>query len=538
MMRYLVDSSRKRKRRCFFGRVRFRLVLIAFSLLIAERATPAAEIATNGVGGGAWTDPATWRGKKVPTADDDVVIQKNDIVIFDRGDGQPTCRKLQIDPKGGLTFKTGAGKLVLAVTDGIESFGAIRLDGTKSASDEFEIRLIGDAAKRVIKLGKGGALLLYGRANLPNDRRNVSLTAPPEKEQLPGLVECQGSVTIDWQRASIKDVKLYAINLDNTGAKANERLKLADNVCTGMARFYCQGCDTPEIVRNQFDNIGGKATGEAAISAHTCSLAEIKDNVIKGGFPTGIAVNVAVDNVVTGNTIEKCSIGIQGGYGVPNVMIRQATIKACDTGVKLEGASGVLENVTVEGAATAYYQTNCKLQLTGFRCKDLAKKGVAVEFDSGTLSLLNCELKPEDIKILPQKPDPAKPPPPEIVTCLHYVVVKATGAPKGALIEVRTAAPAPPAGTADPNVRNSPAALADGLTPLPKDVMPLMVKAWAYNPQGQFVKGPEYAIKLLGPAPKEGADRPVLKTQMFGPPPVTFRAEATDKTPTVEVKLP
>ena len=79
---------------------------------------------------------------------------------------------------------------------------------------------------------------------------------------------------------------------------------------------------------------------------------------------------------------------------------------------------------------------------------------------------------------------------------------------------------------------------ADGLTPLPKDVMPLMVKAWAYNPQGQFVKGPEYAIKLLGPAPKEGADRPVLKTQMFGPPPVTFRAEATDKTPTVEVKLP
>src|SRR5207248_1848768 len=116
----------------------------------------AAEIASNGFGGGAWSDPASWRGKKVPGPDDDIIIQKNDVVVFDRGDtGKPTCRKLQIDPRGGLTFKTGAGKLVLAVTEPIETYGAIRLDGTKSASDEFELRLIGDAAgKRLVKLGK------------------------------------------------------------------------------------------------------------------------------------------------------------------------------------------------------------------------------------------------------------------------------------------------------------------------------------------------------------------------------------------------
>ena len=501
----VLNPSRKRKQRTPARRLRFRLELIVFVLLFAKSSAPAAEIASNGIGGGAWSDPTTWRGRKVPTADDDVAIQKNDVVTFGRGDGKPTCRKLQIDPKGGLTFKTGAGKLVFTVSDGIETFGAIRLDGTKSASDEFEIRLIGDAAtKRVIKLGKGGALLLYGRANLPDGKRNVALVAPPDKEQAPGLVECNGAAMIDWQRATIKDVKLYAIGLDNTGAKANERLRVADNSCTGMSRLYCQGCDTPEIVRNQFDNIGGKATGEAAINAHTCPLAEIKDNVIKGGFPVGIGIYVAVDNVVTANTIEKCNIGIQGGYGVPNVMIKNATIRGCDTGVKLEGASGVVENVVVEGATTAFYQTTCKLQITSFRFKELAKKGIAVEFDSGTLSLLNCELKPDEIKVVPRKPDPAKPPPPEIVTCLQYVVVKAADAAKGTLVEVRTAAPAPPPGVSDANVRNSPAPINDGLTPLPKDLMPVIVKAWAFNPQGQFVKGPDYAIKLLGLAPKGG----------------------------------
>jgi len=228
----VLNPSRKRKQRTPARRLRFRLELIVFVLLFAKSSAPAAEIASNGIGGGAWSDPTTWRGRKVPTADDDVVIQKNDVVTFGRGDGKPTCRKLQIDPKGGLTFKTGAGKLVFTVSDGIETFGAIRLDGTKSASDEFEIRLIGDAAtKRVIKLGKGGALLLYGRANLPDGKRNVALVAPPDKEQAPGLVECNGAAMIDWQRATIKDVKLYAIGLDNTGAKANERLIILAPEC-------------------------------------------------------------------------------------------------------------------------------------------------------------------------------------------------------------------------------------------------------------------------------------------------------------------
>src|SRR5207253_2009687 len=143
----------------------------------------------------------------------------------------------------------------------------IRLDGTKSATDDFELRLIGDAAtKRVVKLGKHGALLLYGRADLPNGRHNVALVSPPNlKEPVFGLVDCSGAATIDWQRASLKGVKLQALNIDNTGAKPNERLKLVDNLFSDAARFYFQGCDTPEIVRNQFDNLEGKPVAEAAI---------------------------------------------------------------------------------------------------------------------------------------------------------------------------------------------------------------------------------------------------------------------------------
>jgi len=49
------------------ARAMTRAVLSALSLLfIASAIGGAAEIATNGTGGGVWSDPATWRGKVVP----------------------------------------------------------------------------------------------------------------------------------------------------------------------------------------------------------------------------------------------------------------------------------------------------------------------------------------------------------------------------------------------------------------------------------------------------------------------------------------
>src|SRR5262245_34464744 len=84
---------------------------LALAMFLSTRFTQAAEISTNGIGGGAWSDPATWRGKAVPGPADDVTILKFDEVTFDRNDdGKVTCRKLRIDPKGLFIFKTSAGK--------------------------------------------------------------------------------------------------------------------------------------------------------------------------------------------------------------------------------------------------------------------------------------------------------------------------------------------------------------------------------------------------------------------------------------------
>jgi hypothetical protein len=474
----------------------------------------------------------------VPGPEDDVVIRKNDVVTFDRGDdGKATCNKLQIDPKGGLTFKTTAGKLVLNPVGGIESFGVIRLDGTKSASDEFEIRLTGGTAeKRTVKLHKGSALLLYGKADLPGGRCNVSLVSSKtndQKEDILGLVDADGpTVMIDWQRTCIQDIKLTAKKIDNTGGKANERLKLSENRFTGLSRVSCQNCDTPEIASNSFGADRAKPVEEAAINVSYSPLAEIKNNAIHGGFAIGITVNYQADSVLLGNSIAKCTFGITGGYGIPNTMIKQTRIIGCETGVKLEGASGVLEDLTVEGATTGFLLQNSTLQLMQFQVKDLARNGVAVQVETGSLTLLNCDLKPEQFKVLAQAPVPGKPvivP----VTSLQYLIVSVKEAPADAQVEVRTN-PAP-AGPADPNVRNTPAALVEGLTPLPRTLNPLIVKTWSYDNTGKLLPAPDYNINVLGPAPKEGAPRPVLKTVPFHPKDSGFRAQPNDKTPSLEV---
>ena len=54
--------------------------------------------------------------------DDDAVIQKGDVVDFDRDDsGKMTCQKLFIDPRGGFRLKPGVGKATCCLANGIEA---------------------------------------------------------------------------------------------------------------------------------------------------------------------------------------------------------------------------------------------------------------------------------------------------------------------------------------------------------------------------------------------------------------------------------
>lgn len=493
----------------------------------------AAEITSNGTGGGLWTDPSTWQGKVAPGAQDDVVIRKFDVVHFDRNDeDKVSCHKLQLDPKGVLLFKTGTGKAVCCVADALDNFGIIKLDGTKSAGDYHELRLLGATPEqRKIKLNKGASLLLYGMANLPDGRRNVALVSqqPPEAKD-PGLVEADGQVMLDWQRAHVRDVKLAVKGLDNTGAKPNERINLIDNVFAGQARIWCHSCDTPVIARNALEFKGDMPLQEAAIGVLYCPLAEIKGNSVRGGFLAGISVNYQSDSVLIDNTVEKCTLGITGGYGIPNTMIKNCTVRACPTGIKLEGATGVVEDTVVEGAATAFHTQNATLQLTNLQVKDLAKGGVALLHEGNALTLLNCNILPAQIKLGAQPAAQVLPP----VTALHYVVVRVKTAPADAQIDIRSNPP-PAAEAMDPNVRNTPAPVVGGLTPLPRTLNPLIVKAWTLDAKGKVSPAPEYTVTVLGAAPKEGAQRPVLHKMMFRPMENAFRVTPLDATPTLEV---
>lgn len=510
-------------------------------MCIAQGPVGAADVSSNGFGGGAWSDPATWRGKTVPGPKDDVVIQKQDVVTFDRDHGAGvTCKRLQIDPKGVLLFKTGVGKLVMSVSEGIETYGAIKLDGTRSAKDYHELALVGETAdKRKIKVGKGGALLLYGNTRPPPPGYgNVVLSAPqpPDAKEpgLEGMVEGEGSIMIDWQRAYIQDVKLHVLKIDNTGARPNERINVVENRFTGLGRIWLQYCDTPVVARNVVDFPGTKEwETQAGISVTYGPLAEVKDNTVKGKFNFGLVLSYGTDIVATGNIIQGSTIGLNA-VGSANFMGKQTVIRGCQAGVRFDSMSGVLEDTLVEGATTPYYQQTASMTVTHFRADKSPKDAVGVFHEGTTLSLLNTTFLPTQFKFGTQ-PAPKEGPPTVPVTCLQYLVVGVKDAPADCLVEVRTAGLA--ADAADPNVRNSPAPLIKGRTPLATSLNTLIVKSWTLDAKGKPAPAPEYTVKVLGPAAKEGAARPVLKMLNYRPAENAFRPTLDDATPTLEVSL-
>ena len=490
-------------------------MLLCFLAFLAP--LQSAEIASNGTGGGPWSDPASWRGGKLPTGDDEVVVRKFDAIAFDRGGDPVVVKKLQIDPKGTFTFKPNSGVLTLVLQDALECYGSIKLDGTRSATDSFEIRFAGPTqTHRQIKLAKGAALLLYGKTGLAKGERNVRIVAVGDpkdvKTEAPGMIDTDGGVSLDFRAAAFKDVKIAAKKLDNTGSKANERMQISDCVFEGQARVYCHTVDTPVVVRNTFDYAGTDPLAEAAIGMLFSPLAEIKGNRVRGKFAVGITVNYQTDSSVLDNVVEGCAVGVQGGYGIPNTMIRNVAIKDCDAGIKLEGASGVVEDAVIENAKLGISMINANLQFHRVRLEKLDPKGIAFDWNTGTVTLLDCGIKLEQVKWNA----PAAPPPGDTVVVRQSVVIE-SDAPEGALVEVRTVGIA--ADVPDANVRNSPAPLIQGKTPGPKMFNAIQVRSAALDAKGKIQAGPEYQVKLLGPAAKEGDVRPVLKTMNWRPSP-------------------
>jgi hypothetical protein len=514
---------------------------------------PAAEVHTNGTGGGPWSDPATWRDNALPGPGDSVVIASDDAVVFDLAapaaaaapaatPGAPAapgaaapdraalaCKDLYVDPDGLLTFKPG-GRRVLALAGPLESYGLLKLDAAESADDLVEIRFTGaDPAQRALKLGKGGGLLATGKAGLPDDRRTV-----PAPQRL-GSVEAVAGTSLDLRDVRLDAITLKGSAIDNTGAKPNERLHVAGCLFTNGAAVALDNCDTPAVVNNAF-LYAAEPLPFNAITLTYSPLAEVRGNRVSGKYTYGIFGYQQTDSVVAGNVLDGCVNGVY--WCGTNDMIKGLLVRGAAVGVVVTSMTGALEDVTFDNCATGLSVTPATVQATGLRFVNVPKDAVRVHFVNGSATLVNCDVTPDQVKV---EPAAAVTPGPRVVSMQHCVVAVTGAVPAGAAVSVATANPPQPLpkGAADLNVRNGPAAVeAGGLTPLPKSLKPLIVKSWAIEGDGRLTPAPQYHVSVTTRAAGSDQEPTVVKTVTVTPDAAWYRAKPNDPAPTLEIAIP
>jgi hypothetical protein len=229
-----------------------------------------------------------------------------------------------------------------------------------------------------------------------------------------------------------------------------------------------------------------------------------------------------------------------------NHTLYKNTCRDCERGFEFNGTEmAILEDSVAEGCKVALRQVSSTVQVASLDVTKMPKDGVGVLYDfepnskrcDGSVVLVNCKLSASQVKFaLPPKLQPGAPLP---VRSMYCLVVGAKDTPPGTVIDVRTVNPMPALapGAADPNVRNTPAPLSKGLTPVPRpagtarDALPIIVKAWSIDVAGKVVAAPEYEIRVQTP------DARIVKSMKVTPQESWFRAKADDPTPTVEVNL-
>ncbi len=501
----------------------------------------AKEVHSNGLGGGRWSEGTTWKGGMVPTAEDDAVIAARDTVLFDQDDTEkPTCKQLLLDPNSNLAFQSGLGRRTLSVDGPVESYGSIKMHAPGLA-DMMELRLVAKVATdRVIKLQRGGSLLVLGRANLPEGKRNVILASPippGDKSQVPAELTAVGRAMLDLQNAHVDNLHVSASGIDNTGAKPNERINLVGNRFTAFARLSIQGCDTPAIVRNEFRAQKAAMVRPAAMAVVSSPLADIRGNHIIGAYAIGISLS-ASECSISGNLIEDCAQGISSHTGQP--MLKQNVIRNCHTGLSLRTLTGSAEDMLIDRSITAVSLASAKVQLTSITVTNAVTNKV-MHLIASSLDMLNCNIRPEQISITPSSAKPKITRGEEPLEAMEFLVVGVKGTvPPQTHVEVVTANPEQPLapGASDLNIRNSPVLLRGGLTPLPQTLTPIVLKSWRMQEDGVVVPSPEYILNLWVPATEAGAKPRILKTLKLTPSHLWNRPLPNDPKPTLEIELP
>ncbi|MEQ2008766.1 MAG: right-handed parallel beta-helix repeat-containing protein [Limisphaerales bacterium] len=527
-----------------FHPVTKRIVPLAVACAFLWFTTPlsAKEIHSNGLGGGRWSDASTWKGGAVPTAEDDAILSARDTVVFDRDDtDKPTCKQLLLDANSNLAFQAGQGRRVLSVDGLVEAYGSIKMHAP-GLTDVMELRLVAtNATERVFKLQRGGSLFLVGRANLPEGKRNVAIIspiAPGEKTPAPAELTAVARTMVDLQNAQFDNVHVGITGIDNTGDKPNERCNVIGNRFTAFGRLSLANCDTPAIVRNEFRAQKSAMVRPSALAVNSCQLADIRENRIYGAYAIGISLS-AGECSVSGNLIEDCAAGISWHTG--NAMLKQNTIRNCNTGMSLRTLTGSAEDTLIDRAVTAVSLAAAKVQLTNITVTNAVTNKV-LSLISSSLTMLNCNIRPEQVTMTPSSAKPRIVRGEEPLEVFEFLVVRVKGEfPRRTHVEVITAKPEAPLapGATDLNIRNSPVALrVDGWTPLPNTLTPLVVKSWRMDENGEVVPAPEYILNVVAPATEPGTKPRVLKSVPLTPSHTWNRRRPNDPEPTVEIQLP
>lgn len=542
---------------------------IAAAVLLALLATvaPAADVHSNGRGGGAWSDPASWSGRRLPEPEDAAVIARGDTILFDRDDSDRiTVAQIAIDPKGTLAFRPGGGRMVLTLGGAIECYGAIRLDATKApATDHQEIRFAGDKPEhRAIMLQPGGAIVAYGRDGLADGTRNVviaarslppaqsaarvdkdgkPLPAPPPVNEIPVTITAGAGNSVDVQRAHFHCVVLKATAIDNTGAKSDERISLSNARFTGLSQVNLVKCDSPVIVGNSFSFSADAPIMWAALVLERSPLAEIRGNTFSGSYRVALTATHQVDTTLVDNTFTGSSdIGVEWTEGT--LMCKGNVARACRNGFVIRGASGIVEDTIADGCSRVGFSVGAGgVQFVNTAVVNVPKDADAMHVEAAAVPMLDCAVDPALIRV-PKTgpPKDAKGVPQPWVIAQAYVVARIKGTPPaGSCVEVVTANPTTPLppGAVDTNIRNNfPPLKSANHTPLPRSQKCIILRTWSIGPDGAVVPPPKYQVNLRGPPPGPDTDPPVLKTVAVEPAADWGRRDPDGEVATVEIPYP
>ncbi len=511
-----------------------RLALITW-LLLACPAAHAATIHTNGLGGGAWQDAATWRGGVLPTAEDDVVIRKHDRVTFSGTRQDPACRQLLLDPDAVLLLKPdkAGDQVVFHLTGPIDCYGSIQANLTNHLDASVTLRLSdqqGDTP--AVTLRQRGQMLLYGAVDPLDEKPNVILEHTGGRQGVARIHAGKGS-RIDLRWTQLGHIALLASQIDNSGSSPHQGVNVQNNRFLGRSTLQVVQCDTANIAGNVFQ---GDVQGVTrAIEVRASPLASITDNRISGTYSTGLHLLVSNDVRLAGNAVR----GVRAGVVLYHCsgVIERLHLEDCDQGVIIEQRSEVtVENSVIRAGRSPMRINGSDVQLSSVRIEGAADRQPLLTMEGGSLSMVNCAIKPGDIRMTPSAATAAAAGPP--VRAFAYVVVKVAGAVDRRM-QVDLLPESPAGGQAHLDVRNTPALLRlDGLTPLPQSRRAIQALAWSMAADGRVSPAPEYRLRVITPAGSDGQAPHVHAQQVVTPQESWFRPLPDALTPTLEVALP